>query len=321
MSMTSLPSKKQQSGFTLLEMMIVLMIVAMIAPLMYNNYPQMLGERWSNLTIEQTMTIWDAARNYHVDHDEWPDEINDCKGAITVLETEGYLGGVPTTNAWSGEVTTSCTAGSAVMVIDHSVSETWVEYIVNNIGATQQIDDDKTRTFVPSPGTSVAFLNVLSRKAIPGQPDRNKMETDLDMGGNDINNVRNVNVKGVIHADSTDPDAESVIAHRLKAHEIYDSKIERYMAEMPAFKEIHNGTTLPWPSCPADMVGKGIAFPVSPCTASMSAEPIDRYHITYNNDPMAKSVQFLLSVHSDNEWHTPFDSCGNLFAAVTCDTP
>lgn len=315
------PTKNQQSGFTLVEMMIVLMIIAMVAPLLYDNYPEKLGTRWSNQTVEQTMTIWDAARNYHVDNDKWPDEANNCANAIGVLTAGNYLGGVSATNAWNGAVTTTCTAGSPTMNINNTVSDNWVDYVVNNIAATQKTSSTTTRTFVPSPGTSVAFANVLSRKAIPGQPDRTKMETTLNMGNNDITNAKNITSSGVITASSTATGAESVFSHRVKANEVYDSKAGRYMAEMPIFRQVGNNTSIPWPSCPTGMVGKGVAFPIAPCTAELAAEPIDRFNIATSSNSTSKTVQFTLSVHSNNKWFTPNDSCGNMFAAVYCQTP
>jgi prepilin-type N-terminal cleavage/methylation domain-containing protein len=77
---------------------------------------------------------------------------------------------------------------------------------------------DIAGTNIPNPGPGhLAFMHYynqgslasdyLYRYKIPGQPDLNKMFTDLDMGDNDVNNAKNITANDNIGAGGVAPDA------------------------------------------------------------------------------------------------------------------
>lgn len=181
----------KQSGFTLIELVVVMAVMALIAALMTPNMMEELNLRRANLTAEDTSAILDAARSYRVATATWPGGAT-CATAINVLKTGGYLGAMSTDNRYNNPITTSCNART--FSVSQSAVEDWDGYLVNSIAGTE-ITAPATfqiTSTVGIPGSEPALSSKLSRVAT-GNLEDNRMRTTLYMGGQDVNEAGDIN--------------------------------------------------------------------------------------------------------------------------------
>ncbi len=181
----------KQSGFTLIELVVVMAVMALIAALMTPNMMEELNLRRANLTAEDTSAILDAARSYRVATATWPGGAA-CATAINVLKTGGYLGAMSTDNRYNNPITTSC--NSRTFSVSQSAVEDWDGYLVNSIAGTE-ITAPATfqiTSTVGIPGSEPALSSKLSRVAT-GNLEDNRMRTTLYMGGQDVNEAGDIN--------------------------------------------------------------------------------------------------------------------------------
>lgn len=191
-----------QRGFTLLELMVVLAIISIIAALTTPNMISELNQRRAELTAAETTMIMDAARSYRIDKGSWPGDAT-CSNAITVLRnsTPAYLAGVSTTNKYNSPYSSSCTART--FSLDQSAVQDFDGFLVNLIAGSEIVSKDfhQIRTTIGVPGSEPALDAKLSRLAT-GNAELNRMRTTLYLGGNDINEINNINaVGGVFSGD------------------------------------------------------------------------------------------------------------------------
>ncbi|HBP1602427.1 TPA: type II secretion system protein [Pseudomonas aeruginosa] len=182
---------RKQAGFTLIELVVVMAVMALIAALMTPNMMEELNLRRANLTAEDTTAILDAARSYRVATASWPGGAT-CSTAISVLKTGGYLGAMSTDNRYNNPVTTSCDARTFSVV--QSAVKDWDGYLVNSIAGTEitAAATNQITSTIGVPGSEPALSNKLTRVAT-GNLEDNRMRTNLLMGGQQINEAGNIN--------------------------------------------------------------------------------------------------------------------------------
>lgn len=251
-------SLQYQKGLVLLEIIIGLLILALVLPLLVPNWKEIVGRNVSERTVEETLTIWDAARNYYARNQEWPDESNGCADAITVMEAANAIGNVGPNNAWGNAITTSCIAGTSIMDVDQDVSTDWRGYILGQLPNSAGVGAASVNTVIAAPGTSAQTFTQLSRIAVAGSPELNRMETDLDMNGNDIDNA------GVITADEVTLATTGVELSSLGSWKLYN------------WDTAYNSGTVPYPVCPAGKTPDVNVIPVRICTSASGTLPIER---------------------------------------------
>lgn len=194
-------NRKSSSGFTLFEMAIVLSVMGILAYYATPNYLQDLNEKRSNVAIQETQTILDAARVYRLKMGHWPAE-PDCSTAKAFLEqqTPPYLAGVADSNKFNSGYSTTCDAYT--FSISQNVMKDWDEVMVNGLPGSI-ITDPTAHTIVSTigiPGTEPALDAKLSRIATD-DPEDNTMRTDIDMGANNINNLNELNSTIINNSD------------------------------------------------------------------------------------------------------------------------
>ena len=182
-------NRKSSAGFTLFEMAIVLSVMGIIAYYATPNYLQDLNEKRSNVAIQETQTILDAARVYRLKMGHWPAE-PDCSSAKAFLEQQNppYLSGVADANKFNASYSTACDAYT--FSISQNVMKDWDEVMVNGLPGSV-ITDTVAHTIVSTigiPGTEPALDAKLSRIATD-DPEDNRMRTDIDMEQNSIRDV------------------------------------------------------------------------------------------------------------------------------------
>ncbi|UTN36044.1 type II secretion system GspH family protein (plasmid) [Pseudomonas aeruginosa] len=182
---------RKQAGFTLIELVVVMAVMALIAALMTPNMMEELNLRRANLTAEDTTAILDAARSYRVATASWPGGAT-CATAINVLKTGGYLGAMSTSNRYNNAITTTCDTRT-FSVVQAAVKD-WDGYLVNSIAGTEitAAATNTIRSTIGVPGSEPALSNKLTR-VDTGNLEDNRMRTNLLMGGWQINEAGNIN--------------------------------------------------------------------------------------------------------------------------------
>lgn len=187
----------KNSGFTLLEMAVVMAILGLVAALTTPNLIDELNQRRANFTIEETQMVVDAARAYRIQRGVWPGD-STCSNAIQAMKSESppYIVGIPNFNKYNSLYSTSCTLRS--FSIDQNAVPDWDGYIANSLAGTEIVSaaTSQIRTTVGIPGTEAALDAKLSRFA-SGNAELNRMRTTLLLGGNDISEVNKLNANHV----------------------------------------------------------------------------------------------------------------------------
>lgn len=258
--------QRSQQGLVLLEIIIGLLILAILLPLLVPNWPEIVGRNISDRTIGDTNTIWDASRNYYAENGEFPDQTNNCAASLNVLVAGGFLGNIGPNNAWGNPITTSCAPGDPAMSIEQAIPSDWQSYVLGQLSASANINATDINTVIAAPGTSAQTYTQLSRVAVAGRPELNRMETDIDMGGNDINNAQDITATGNIVADDVQLSSTGVRLSNLGRWTTYTGF-----------------DVIPKPSCPAGLTPDLNILPYKVCTNPSATLPIEGFDWLINN--------------------------------------
>lgn len=177
-----LSKSKGQSGFTLIELSVVLAILALIAVYSVPKLMESINEKRASLTIQETQAVLDAARTYRMKNGSWPGN-STCSNAKTVLEatTPAMLSGVSNKNKYNSTISTQCTIYTFSVTQD--IIADWDGDVANGLPATTITDsaNHTIKTTIGVPGTEPALDSKLSRIAT-GDVEANRMRTSLLMG-------------------------------------------------------------------------------------------------------------------------------------------
>ncbi len=194
---------KLSKGFTLIELVIVMLVVGIIAIYTTPNFIEDLRERRTNITIAEVNQITSAAQNWVSDNGTWPDQANNCVDAIAIMVgVGGYIDNIDSFSPWydaavnpGGAYITSCTPTNFSLSV--TTDPEWAGAVANSLPATSIIGPS-TITSVPLP-SSIPALDAL----LPRDGSR-AMTGNLDLGTNDINNVNTVNATKLVSTVSVD---------------------------------------------------------------------------------------------------------------------
>jgi len=219
-----LKARRKQAGFTLIEVMVVLAIMAIMAAANIPNYMNQLNEKRASKTVVDTQTVMDAARNYRSQNGVWPGT-GTCANAAAVLRATvpPMLAGVSDTNAYNAPISTSCTANT--FSVDQNLIKGWDAVVVNTLPGAQLVNAGAStiRSTVGIPGTEAGLDAKLSR-VNTGNPQMNRMETDLYLGGHSISEINAITATAVTatnitgtNIQATNMGAENLSATNLSA--------------------------------------------------------------------------------------------------------
>ena len=189
-------------GFTLIELMVVMAILAIVAALMTPNIRNEVNYRRAIVSIQETQLIVDSARTYRMQKGAWPGDAT-CSDALAILSgaSPAFLVGIQQNNKYNSPFSTSCTAYS--FSVDQNAIPDWDGYIANSLAGTEIVSaaTSQIRTTIGIPGSEPALDAKLSRIAT-GNAELNRMRTNLLLGGNDIDEVNNLNANSGRFSDS-----------------------------------------------------------------------------------------------------------------------
>jgi general secretion pathway protein G len=120
-------TKRTQAGFTLLEMILVLAIMASVLALITNYGSQRMSQFRRDRTAAQMQQILNAALSYYVSNGSWP--LATCGTSITLsgsplslLQTKGYLPNQSITSPWgAGAYTINCSVTTGIFTVATNV--------------------------------------------------------------------------------------------------------------------------------------------------------------------------------------------------------
>ncbi|MBP5948073.1 prepilin-type N-terminal cleavage/methylation domain-containing protein [Pseudomonas sp. P9(2020)] len=189
--------RKNSTGFTLVELAVVLMILGLLAGLTAPNIMEEMNARRAALTVQETQTIVDAARMFRAQNGSWPGG-GTCASALSTLTTSTppFLVGIGAVNKYGSVISTSCTAST--FSVDQTAIEDWDGWIANSLPGTVVVDTTAhlLRSTVGIPGSEPALDGKLSRIAT-GNAELNRMRATLLLGGNDIQEVNNISTNSI----------------------------------------------------------------------------------------------------------------------------
>lgn len=191
-------TKYRSRGFTLIEVQVALLIATVGTLLLIPSFFERAESKVADSAIHQMYTVGDASVRHSQDLGTFPDEANGCAGAIDTLIASGYLVGFQQrggnyVTSWGSPIVTSCTA-LRMDVTNSAPEDRWAQKMANTLGSASITGTTVTTSFSRS---TINDNQYLFRVAVPGQPERNRMETDLDMNGFDILGIETVNATTV----------------------------------------------------------------------------------------------------------------------------
>lgn len=210
---------RKLSGFTIIEVMVVLFLMGIIAAATLPNLAEEFNEKRTDVTSAEVWMIAQAAQKYAADNSgDWPDDTNNCSDAITAL-TPDYLQNVDSSSPWDTTYLTDCT-GSTFSVEVQTDSD-WAGVMANSLpAASVNGAGDTTTVAVPLPASVPALAGLLHRNYDSSNPEHNQMNTDINMTSEsgdpqDINDAQDVEASTFTDRDNNnfkvDPDGTSVM--------------------------------------------------------------------------------------------------------------
>lgn len=204
---------KGQKGFGMIELMVATAIATQLSVIYLKSKIIDYENDTAEMVGSEMLTIQDAASQYYRDNDEWPDQVNGCVGALALLLAEGRLVGFATSR-WGTPFVTDCVGGPPprlFRVSAQGINEQYARTAAANVISPELAGATLTSS-IPIPGAGPVLNNYLSRVLIPGEPEANQMETNIDMNGNGLNNVASIQSDGVnpILIDNIDVDQAAV---------------------------------------------------------------------------------------------------------------
>lgn len=190
-------TKKSSSGFTLIELSIVILLMGIMSAVTAPHIMDAVNERRTEVAISETKMLLDAARTYRMAQGAWPGQAANCTNAMTVMKggaSPHLAAHFPTQNKFNNDFITSCTG--TTFTVQQVAVEGWVHNVANGVEGTVVADPAAfvLRSTIGIPGSEPALDAKLSRLAT-GNPALNRMETNLSLGGHSINDVSVLNAQ------------------------------------------------------------------------------------------------------------------------------
>ncbi len=155
---------KHQTGFTLMEVLVVLAIMTMLAPLAYPELREKVLQSRGDMSIAETMIIANAATAYRQDTGDWPGGVGCATAVATLLGAPTpYISDVDATNIFNNAIQTSCTTN--LFQITQQTTANLAPYIAQGLPASSITDaaTGTVQTSIAKPGTEPALDALLPR--------------------------------------------------------------------------------------------------------------------------------------------------------------
>ena len=183
-----------QSGFTIIELLVVMMVISiMAAPFAYQHIQKFEEDRIA-ITVAEVNDLFQSAQNFAAEQDgEWPSEADNCATAISTMDTENYLQGFNIRSPFGTNLSTSCTTGEGkrfIITID-AVDAGNAELLDAGLPSST-VSGSLVTVSVPLPAVIPALEHLLPRDG--SRP----MTGDLDLDDNNILKANQIETEMVL---------------------------------------------------------------------------------------------------------------------------
>lgn len=187
---------KKQNGFTIVEVLVAQTIVILAGIALLPFIIEEAEQKILDTVANEMYVIGDAAKVYHTRNGTWPNQANNCAvaQALADMEADGVLAGVTVASNFGTNYAFDCTGGSLFRIsVSTGAAADRTKYAqdLQNVLYASTLDaaTNTVQMNVPLPGAETALDQVLWRSFDASKPERNRMETAIDMNSQDIGNV------------------------------------------------------------------------------------------------------------------------------------
>lgn len=180
----------RQRGLTMFELALTIAIASAILIAAIPLQIEKLEKTQVEVAATQIFTVGDVAQQFRSDTGNWPGQADavpcNINAVMTALTAGGYLVNPLNRTAWGSAIATTCNA----MRFDVSTVGPNAQRVQEAAALlhTAQVAGTTLTSVFPA-GAPPAFNDVLYRVAVPGRPELNQMQTNLDMNNNNIANA------------------------------------------------------------------------------------------------------------------------------------
>lgn len=195
---TSVANK--QRGFTLVEMMVGLSILGAMTVAAVPMYEKYKEQELIQATQDDVELIQQAVYAYHMENRSFPPNLQVLK------DNEYYFGRMETPYGQPYQLSVNA-QGTAARVVYNTPTNRTAQILSKSMPQSGLVDDDTVEVAIGRPSREAVLSTFVHRTEQAGCADCNTMETDLDMGGNNIANIQKLAAEEVettqLTADNT----------------------------------------------------------------------------------------------------------------------
>lgn len=204
------PAKRQSSytgkprahaGFSLLEVQIAIAIAALISVAAIPSQIRSVQGQIQDLVARQMFTVGEAAQAFRQQQGSWPgddalavtpcaDALNNSNPESILFLTDYYVGNI-NTGFGGATLAVRCPTPNRFEVSVNAPTAAQAQLLASKLHTATIAGTVVTSTF-PLPSAVPALNGVLHRVVIPGRPELNRMEANIDVNGNQLNNTARI---------------------------------------------------------------------------------------------------------------------------------
>lgn len=314
---------RKQLGFSVLEVTVAFAVMGLLLVPLTSTLLNFQRQRMSNIAASEVLQIGEAAQNYRAEVGEWPDETNGCVGGVNELIAAGYIGGVGNRTVWDGVYATQCPGTLTFEIALVAPSQRDAESLQRAVPRATRVGANITSSF-PRPGIEPALDQLLHRTAEPGRPELNRMQTDIDMDDNSINNIGTLAWRNNVSITSDASDRMRIVAQEIQtgayivADDFIATSMNRSLSQaVTELTVVDSGSVISLPNCPGGLTPRIYAWPHD-LVPSTLAPPIHAWRVrapSIGGNQVRVSLEVVTS--SSGSWTTA-SNLSRLVVAPKC---
>jgi type II secretory pathway pseudopilin PulG len=276
--------RRRQAGFTVLEVTAAFLIFGLLAtPLLFTQLNQA-RNRLTESTATDILNLGEAAQNFRGETGAWPDQANNCAGAIATMSAAGYLGNNNTNSPWNTAYVTTCPANLRFDVATTAPAQRDAEAVQRAGPRGTRAGNTVTASFA-RPGVEPSFDQLLHREQIAGRPELNRMQTGIDMNGNNVSAIGQLQWNNGVSIRSTAANQLDLTANVanlngvMVASDVVSTAMGKSMSQaVLELDVIDSGDAVTLPTCPGGLTPRLFAWPHD-AVSSAVAPPMHAFRI------------------------------------------
>lgn len=190
----------KQAGFTIIETIVVVTILGTVAAFSVPAYQKHKERELVEATQTDVDLIQKALYSYHLENRRFPGSLQELR------DGEYYFGRMETPYGTPYELTLNA-QGTAAKVNFDGPNERITKNIAGGLAQARPVGESSVEVSMGRPSKEAQLSTYLHRTEVPGHPEYNTMETDINMNGNNVVGVGTLEVEDVqaidVYAENT----------------------------------------------------------------------------------------------------------------------